>query len=70
MSYLLLTFAAGILTGMFLPPIVAWVMSIGEHDHASARRKLNVDQILAEALPDHPKPPVPRQRNGRHSARH
>jgi hypothetical protein len=51
---MLLIFALGIVTGMWLPAVLAWVMTIGEHDHVSVRsariENKRLDQLLGEDL--------------------
>jgi hypothetical protein len=63
---MLLVFAAGILVGMWLPALLGWVMTLGELDHVSVRRRrLRLDEILEAELGNPLVIPAPR-RPGRH----
>jgi hypothetical protein len=57
---MLLGFALGILTGMYLPQLLIWLLTRPER-----ARRLSVDQIIIQALGH---PPIPRPR-GRHAER-
>lgn len=60
----LLLYAAGIATGLWLPPLVAWVLTYSERGHLQSiqARRVGLDEMVTQTLGP---PPVPQQQ-GRH----